>query len=133
MYAVARDFSFSYGHRLYRYEGKCCRLHGHNAEARVEVEVDELNEQGMALDFVKLKSVVGGWIDEELDHRVLLSKDDPLAAILLEQGEPVVVFDGNPTAELIAKTIYDYAASQGLNVKRVVFWETKNCRAAYSR
>ena len=132
MFTVARDFSFSYGHRQYRYEGKCQRLHGHNAEVRVEIAVDELNSQGMALDFVQLKAIIGRWIDEELDHRVILSKDDPLAKSLADAGEPVVLVDGNPTAELLARLIYEYVVSQGLNAKSVEFWETKNCRAVYT-
>ncbi len=133
MFTVARDFSFSYGHRLYRYEGKCRRLHGHNAEVRVELQMDELNEQGMALDFVNIKALVGKWIDDELDHRVFLDKNDPLAKILLDAGEPVVLVEGNPTAELLAKLIYEHVAETGLNVKRVDFWETKNCRASYMK
>ncbi|MBQ9813566.1 MAG: 6-carboxytetrahydropterin synthase [Thermoguttaceae bacterium] len=131
MFTVARDFSFSYGHRLYRYEGKCRRLHGHNAEVRVEIAVDKLNEQDMALDFASLKETVGKWIDEQLDHRVFLAKDDPLAQTLLDAGEPVVVVDGNPTAERLAALIYEHVRSKGLNVARVDFWETKNCRATY--
>ncbi|MDD3589033.1 MAG: 6-carboxytetrahydropterin synthase [Thermoguttaceae bacterium] len=131
MFTVAREFSFSYGHRLYRYEGKCRRLHGHNAEVCVEIDMRELDEQGMALDFVSLKEIVGKWIDDELDHRVFLAKDDPIAQTLLDAGEPVVLVDGNPTAELLAKLIYDYVESQGLNVTRVDFWETKSCRATY--
>ncbi len=133
MFSVARDFSFSYGHRLYRYEGKCRRLHGHNALARVVVDCEKLDEQGMALDFVNIKSSIGSWLDEEFDHRVLLSKDDPLAKTLLDVGEPVVLFDGNPTAELLAKTIFERALSLGMNVKQVDFWETEKCRATYSR
>ena len=132
MFTVARDFSFSYGHRLYRYEGKCRRLHGHNAEVRVEIAVEELNEQGMALDFTQLKETVGKWIDDELDHRVFLDKDDPLAKALLDVGEPVVLTDGNPTAERLAALLYAYVRSKGLNVTRVDFWETKNGRATYS-
>ncbi len=133
MFTVARDFSFSYGHRLYRYDGKCKRLHGHNAEARVVIAVDSLDERGMALDFVNLKAIVGQWIDDQLDHRVFLADDDPLARILLDAGEPVVLVEGNPTAERFALMIYEYAKSRGLNVERVDFWETKNCRATYSQ
>ena len=133
MFSVARDFSFSYGHRLYRYEGKCRRLHGHNALVRVVVDCEELDERGMALDFVNIKTSIGSWLDEEFDHRVLLSKEDPLAKTLLDVGEPVVLFDGNPTAELLAKTIFERALSLGMNVKQVDFWETEKCRATYSR
>lgn len=131
MFTVARDFSFSYGHRLYRYEGKCRRLHGHNAEVRVEIAVEKLNEQGMAFDFTQLKETVGKWIDDEFDHRVFLDKNDPLANVLLGAGEPVVLTEGNPTAERLAALLYSYVRSKGLNVTRVDFWETKNCRATY--
>ena len=40
--------------------------------------------------------------------------------------------DGNPTAERLAALLYAYVRSKGLNVTRVDFWETKNCRATYS-
>lgn len=70
MFSVSREFSFSYGHRLYRYDGRCRRLHGHNALVMIEILEEGLDEQGMAMDFVKVKSTVGKWIDESLDHRV---------------------------------------------------------------
>ncbi len=135
MFSVAREFSFSYGHRLYHYEGKCQRLHGHNARVRVEVAAVDatLNDQGMALDFVKLKETLGRWLDDELDHRVFLSSEDPLVKILVDAGDPPICFDGNPTAEAFAKRIYDRAREEGLNVVRVDFWETDKCRATYSR
>ena len=136
MFSVARVFSFSYGHRLYRYEGKCRRLHGHNASVRVEVQGEDcaaLDDQGMALDFVKLKDTLGRWLDESLDHRVFLAREDPLVPLLTDAGDPPICFDGNPTAEAFAKLIYDRALEEGLNVVRVDFWETDKCRATYSR
>lgn len=135
MFSVMREFSFSYGHRLIRYDGKCRRLHGHNARVCIEIasEGDELNEQGMALDFVSLKETMGRWIDETLDHRVFLAKDDPLVNVLVEAGEEPILFDGNPTAEQLAKTIFERAVEVGLRVVRVDFWETQNCRATYTR
>ena len=135
MFSVAREFSFSYGHRLFRYEGRCRRLHGHNARVVVEVrgEDDALDELGMALDFTNLKETLGRWIDETLDHRVFLARNDPLAGVLRDAGEEPLLFDGNPTAELLAKTIYDHAVMIGLRVIKVDFWETRNCRATYTR
>lgn len=135
MFSVAREFSFSYGHRLYRYAGKCRRLHGHNALVVVEIagDGDALDENGMALDFASLKETMGKWIDESLDHRVFLSKDDPLAKILADAGEEPLLFDGNPTAEALARMIYERAEAFGLRARRVDFWETKNCRATYAR
>ena len=135
MFSVAREFSFSYGHRLYRYEGRCRRLHGHNALVRIEIlgDGDSLNEHGMAFDFATLKETMGRWIDETLDHRVFLAKDDPLAKVLIDAGEEPVLLDGNPTAEQLAKAIYEHAVEIGLRVQRVDFWETKNCHATYAR
>ncbi|MGI6402340.1 MAG: 6-pyruvoyl trahydropterin synthase family protein [Thermoguttaceae bacterium] len=133
MFSVARDFSFSYGHRLYRYDGKCRRLHGHNALVRIEVlGEDSLNDQGMTLDFASIKETIGRWIDNELDHRVFLAKDDPLADVLVGAGEDPLLFDDNPTAELLAKVIFERAETLGLRVARVDFWETQNCRATYA-
>ena len=40
--------------------------------------------------------------------------------------------DVNPTAENIAKLIFDYAASQGFPVVEVQLWETENCFASYT-
>lgn len=131
MFAVARDFSFSYGHRLYRYQGKCQRLHGHNARVRIELGAHALNEQNMALDFVQIKSTLGRWIDETLDHRVFLAQDDPLAEQLRAYDHEPILVQGNPTAEILAKMIYDYARNCGFNVLSVRFWETDNCCATY--
>ena len=66
--------------------------------------------------FLRLKRVVGGWIDTTLDHTMLLHKNDPVLPLLREKGERVLVLDVNPTAENIAKLIYDFAASQGFPV-----------------
>ena len=43
----------------------------------------------------------------------------------------VVVVDVNPTAENIAKMIFDHARSEGLEVVEVILWETENSFATY--
>jgi 6-pyruvoyltetrahydropterin/6-carboxytetrahydropterin synthase len=37
----------------------------------------------------------------------------------------------NPTAENIARLIYDFAADQGFPVVEVQLWETNSCYATY--
>jgi 6-pyruvoyltetrahydropterin/6-carboxytetrahydropterin synthase len=86
----------------------------------------------MVVDFSRLKRVVGGWIDETLDHKMLLHKDDPVLPFLRQQGEPVHVLEVNPTAENIARLIFEYTASQGFPVVEVKLWETETCFATYS-
>src|SRR3954451_13997329 len=126
MYRVTREIEFCYGHRLLNYAGKCKHLHGHNGRAVITLEGRELDERGMVIDFSDLKRVVGGWIDEALDHRMLLQRDDPALPFLREQGEPVVVLDVNPTAENIARLIFEYTAKAGFPVVEVKLWETDN-------
>jgi 6-pyruvoyltetrahydropterin/6-carboxytetrahydropterin synthase len=132
MFSVTRDIAFCYGHRLLNYDGKCKHLHGHNGRAVITLATDQLDRLGMVVDFSVLKRAVGGWIDDKLDHRMLLHKDDPALAYLQQQGEPVFVMDVNPTAENIARLIFDYAVSRGFPVVEVKLWETDSCYATYS-
>jgi 6-pyruvoyltetrahydropterin/6-carboxytetrahydropterin synthase len=131
MYRVTRELHFCYGHRLLNYDGKCRHLHGHNGKAVLTLETERLDDLGMVMDFTRLKDVVGGWIDRELDHKMLLHRDDPVLPELRRRGEPVYVLDANPTAESIARLIYDYAAGQGFPVAEVQLWETAHCFASY--
>ena len=131
MYQVSKEICFCYGHRLLQYEGKCRHLHGHNGRAVIRLSAPSLDNLGMVADFSQIKKVVGGWIDAHLDHRMLLHKDDPVLPELIRQGEPVFVLDVNPTAENIAKVIYDYTASAGFPVVEVRLWETEDSSALY--
>ena len=133
MYSVTREISFCYGHRLLEYDGKCRHLHGHNGRAVISLAAAELDRLGMVMDFTLLKRIVGGWIDGQLDHKMLLHRDDPALEFLRSQGEPVFVMDVNPTAENIAKLIFDFAASQGFPVTEVKLWETDTSCATYSK
>ena len=131
MFQVTRELRFCYGHRLLNYEGKCRHLHGHNGRAIITLESNHLDALGMVVDFSTIKRVVSAWIDANLDHRMLLHKDDPVLPELRAQNEPVFVLDVNPTAENIAKLIYDFVASQGFPVVEVKLWETDDSFAVY--
>lgn len=133
MYSVTRLIHFCYGHRLMDYSGKCKHPHGHNGKIEVAIESEKLDRLGMVVDFEEIKLKVQKWVDAELDHKMLLNKKDPLVKILKDLGEPVVVTEENPTAEAIAKLIFDYAAKQGLPVVSVRLWETVNSFAEYGR
>jgi 6-pyruvoyltetrahydropterin/6-carboxytetrahydropterin synthase len=132
MYRVTREIQFCYGHRLLEYDGKCRYLHGHNGRAVITLAAPELDRLGMVVDFSRLKRVVGHWIDETIDHKMLLHKDDPMLPFFRQQGERVYVMDVNPTAENIARLIYEYTAAQGFPVAKVQLWETANCCATYA-
>jgi 6-pyruvoyltetrahydropterin/6-carboxytetrahydropterin synthase len=131
MFRVTREIDFCYGHRLLNYDGKCRYLHGHNGRAVIAIESEQLDDRGMVLDFSDIKRVVSNWIDENLDHRMILHRDDPAVEALANLGEPVFLVDTNPTAENIARLIFKYAESQGFPIVECRLWETPSCFATY--
>ena len=132
MYSVTKQIHFCYGHRLLDYGGVCKHPHGHNAVAEIEVRTDALDTRNMVVDFSDIKRIVKGWIDRELDHKMILRHDDPLVKPLQSLGEPIFIVDSNPTVERIARLIFDMSREQGLPVVRVTVWETPTSWATYS-
>jgi 6-pyruvoyltetrahydropterin/6-carboxytetrahydropterin synthase len=132
MFRVTREIEFCYGHRLLNYDGKCRHLHGHNGRAVIVLQGADLDERGMLVDFAEIKRKVQEWIDENLDHTMLLCRDDPLLPVLRARGERVFEMNVNPTAENIARLIYERAAAAGLPVVEVVLWETEHCYSTYA-
>ena len=133
MFRVSREIHFCYGHRLLNYQGKCRHLHGHNGRAIITIEASSLDDRGMVLDFSDIKRRISHWIDENLDHRMILHRDDPAVPVLQGLGEPLYLLDANPTAENIARLIYDAAAREGFPVVDVRLWETPECFATYRK
>ncbi|MGA2032676.1 MAG: 6-carboxytetrahydropterin synthase [Thermoguttaceae bacterium] len=131
MFHISREIDFCYGHRLLHYEGKCRHLHGHNGKAVITISAAGLDNRGMVLDFGEIKTRLSTWIDEQLDHRMILHRDDPVVPLLEQLGEPMYLLDANPTAENIAKLIFDVAVAQGFPVMEVRLWETPRCVATY--
>jgi 6-pyruvoyltetrahydropterin/6-carboxytetrahydropterin synthase len=128
---VTRAIDFCYGHRLLEHKGKCRHLHGHNGLLEVDVDAESLDDMGMVVDFSDVRDLVKGWVDANLDHRMVLNRRDPVVPLLKELGEPFYLMDENPTAENIARLIFRQARGQGLNVVEVRLWETPGSRATY--
>ncbi len=131
MFQVSKTIDFCYGHRLLNYSGKCRYLHGHNGRAVIKLEGEHLDDRGMLMDFSDIKKVVSSWIDNNLDHRMILCEDDPALSALQQLGEPLFILPVNPTAENIAKTIFEFTHSQKFPVVEVTLWETPNAFATY--
>ena len=119
MYTVRVEEWFSAAHFLARYHGKCERLHGHNYKVRATASGPDLDEGGMLLDFSILRRTLRD-ITEGLDHTSL--NDHPAFR------------DGAPSAERIAKFIYDrmQAESPQARITLVEVFETERSRATYS-
>ena len=156
MTTVTRRLEFDYGHRVLGHSGKCRHLHGHRATVEVMVKAG-LDRLGMVVDFAVIKQRLGGWIDEFLDHNLILHPADPLVKLLLNMtpeqvADPDGIFGGkvpfflgpidnpsddgrhNPTAENLARMIYDVASNllPTFKIVSVTFYETPNCSATYT-
>ena len=131
MYEISRNLSFCYGHRLIDHPGKCAHLHGHNGHVEVTLTSSQLDPQGMVVDFQVIRERLGAWIDATLDHRMILQKGDPALPALLSLGEPIYEVPFPPTAENLARHLFEKAQQLELPVQAVRFEETPSCHALY--
>jgi len=133
---AVRRVTFSAGHRLYKHEGRCAHLHGHNYVAFFHAVADRLDDLGRVIDFGVLKTRLGGWIDRHWDHGFICYKEDQEArsALSAVPGQKTYVLEENPTAENLANHLLRVVgpaelAGTGVRLVRVVLWETENCCA----
>jgi len=78
----------------------------------IVIEGDELNPQGMLVDFKALKLALESYVDR-YDHSMAVNSNDPAYAALQQSfpDQAFVVFSAEePTTERIARDIYDFAA-----------------------
>lgn len=140
MIRCTRRLQFCCGHRVVEHESKCRNLHGHNYVAYFHARRadDTLDALGRVIDFSVLKERIGGWIDEHWDHGLVLWDADPmLASLPFEDGQKVHHLFANPTAENMALYLLydvcpDVLRGTGIEVDKVVLWETENCFAEAS-
>jgi 6-pyruvoyltetrahydropterin/6-carboxytetrahydropterin synthase len=122
MFQVSVEETFSSGHALRGYRGKCENVHGHNYRVRVTVEGPQLDSIGLLCDFTQIKQVLRGVIGV-LDHQFIND---------LEAFRTV-----NPSAENLAKYFYDEMTRQltdlptGARVTHTIVWETDTACAQY--
>jgi 6-pyruvoyltetrahydropterin/6-carboxytetrahydropterin synthase len=123
MFQVSVEETFSSGHALRGYRGKCENVHGHNYRVRVTVEGPQLDSIGLLVDFTRLKQVMREIIGR-LDHQ-FINDLEPFRTI-------------NPSAENLAKYFYD-EMKRGLNdlpsgarIIGATIWETETSHAQYS-
>ena len=82
MYRISKRLEIAGSHNLsLNYESKCENLHGHNWIIQIFAEAEKLDENGMVIDFARVKKE----IHDFLDHKYLNE-----------------LFDFNPTAENMA-------------------------------
>lgn len=134
MVSVQRSHSICMAHRLQNHPGKCRSLHGHNYTITYHLSGRFNHDTGMIVDFSEIKRALCQTTEEQLDHKTLLQKDDPLIPVLTaELGDnAVVTVDAVPTAENMAMMILISLQStvpKGAKLYRVDVEETAGCKA----
>jgi 6-pyruvoyltetrahydropterin/6-carboxytetrahydropterin synthase len=122
MFQVSVEETFSSGHALRGYKGKCENVHGHNYRVQITLAGPQLDGIGLLVDFTELKRVLRGII-AVLDHQFLNNLD----------AFKIV----NPSAENLAKYFYDETLRQlttlpaGAAITEVTVWETDTASAQF--
>lgn len=124
MYEVTVEATFSSGHYLRNYHGRCENPHGHNYRVLVTLAGEELDQTGLLLDFKELKQLLRP-IVEYLDHQ-MVNELEPFTSL-------------NPSAENLARYFFDRTDEIILQItkgrvrvlKSTVF-ETDSSAATYS-
>jgi 6-pyruvoyltetrahydropterin/6-carboxytetrahydropterin synthase len=123
MFEVSVEETFSAGHALRGYKGKCENPHGHNYRVRMTLEGRQLDAIGLLYDFTHLKRMLREVIGV-LDHQ-FLNDLAPFDAI-------------NPSAENLAKFFHEQTARQieqaphAPRIKQITVWETDETSATYT-
>ena len=123
MFEITVQAGFSSGHYLRDYYGKCENPHGHNYRVLVTLVGEQLEPNGLLMDFKLLKQVLKPTV-ESLDHR-MINDLEPFTTV-------------NPSAENLAKYFFDQTAgelremTQGrVRVKDCTVFETDTSFARY--
>ena len=120
MYEVSVQQHFDAAHYLRGYQGKCESLHGHRFQVVAKVRAEQIDEVGLAYDFVQLRQQLGEIVGR-FDH-TCLNEVPPFDKI-------------NPSSENIASTIYSelQALLQGTkaSISSIQVWESPHSCVTY--
>lgn len=109
MYEVCVREKFDAAHFLPEHQGKCANLHGHTWLVEVVIKSPAL-DKGMVIDFIDVKAMLKDILP---DHTLL---NDKLP---------------NPTAENLARHVYDELKKNIPGLVKVSVWESDYAGAAY--
>ena len=157
MFTLHTSIELPIAHCLYRgaYSGLCCGnvyrdliddgekerydlgskifpiVHGHNYNITIKLSSNELNKDGMVIDFKKMKKVIHSYFDQ-YDHSLILTSDNPLCQAYLDNFKEnniditrvrLFIWEENPTAEYMSKywceAVEKLFKDEGLKVDKI--------------
>ncbi len=137
---LTRKCTFDSGHRVMNEAMKCFNMHGHTYVAELTFLFSQIEEIGYAIDFKEIKRVGLQWIDDKLDHGMILNPhdDDVIKAVEATNSKLwLMSLNGigeycNPSAENIVKEIFLaqeilFRNYDNLKISHIKLFETPNC------
>lgn len=138
---ITRKCTFDSGHRVMNESMKCFNIHGHTYICYLKFKYTEIKEIGYAIDFKEIKRVGCQWIDDKLDHGMILNPQDlSLISTTVDLNSKLWLMglNGsnaycNPSAENIAKEIFlameilFKTYDPHLKIFKIKLYETPNC------
>ena len=128
-------------HRQHRHGGRCRWVHGHGWTIRVTFGAGEPDAHGFVVDFGRLHTL-SGWIDEHLDHGLLLSRDDDAGRAMVDAAPDLfkVCWLGTASCEGLAEHLLEVFAGllreqegERAWIERIEVWEDADNRVTLER
>lgn len=120
MYTVTVESTFAASHQLTMPDGVKEELHAHDWIVRVAVGAEEVDQWGLAIDFVELKALIERITKSFVDRKL----------------EELACFEGvNASTENVTKYIYDKIEpllATRLNLQYVEVMESPGCWTKYT-
>ena len=112
-YSTKKFGPITTGHRQWKDPGHCKYVHGYARSVEITFACDSLDDKQWVMDFGGLKDIKN-WLNEQWDHKCLLSHNDPLLKDFIELEKKggidlnILPKGYEPTIELSCKYIYDH-------------------------
>jgi 6-pyruvoyltetrahydropterin/6-carboxytetrahydropterin synthase len=138
---ITKEFRFEMAHALFCHDGLCKNIHGHSYTLSVTVigypiENETSPDNGMIMDFSKLKAIVNEQIITIFDHALVLhnSADENLIKELNTNFEKVHLIDYHPTSENLLVDYVDRIKNRlpdSVNLHSLILGETATSLAKW--
>jgi 6-pyruvoyltetrahydropterin/6-carboxytetrahydropterin synthase len=130
---------FAAAHRLIcGYQGKCSNLHGHNYSVTVRITSEKLSEHGFIADITQIKKLLNEWLEQHIDHSVIVSEADETLLTFLKQDNQkyyLLPKGENTTLEYLSQHLYHVfttlLASHPIELKTIIISENESSQAIY--
>ncbi len=141
MQTITRKGSFDAAHRVMNEKMKCFNIHGHTYLYELTFNCLKIKDIGYSIDFKEIKRVAMQWIDDAMDHAVILNPQDEkllTTANALKSKMWIMSLNRtdycNPTVENIAKELWcaveqltKIFGQNLLELQQIRLYETPNC------